>query len=55
MHTTRNIFKTENFNLKNTETSFYSFQQFRYLSLHIRGDGASVEVFRLEVFHVPER
>ena len=25
MHTTRNIFKSEKFNMKNTETAFYSF------------------------------
>ena len=46
MHTTRNIFKRESFNMKNTETAVYSFKQFRYLSLHIGGNGASVEVFR---------
>ena len=27
MHTTRNIFKRENFNMKNTETAFYSFKK----------------------------
>ena len=42
MHTTGNIFKTENFKMKNTEISFYSFKQFRRLSLHIGGNGASV-------------
>ena len=47
MHTARNIFKKENFNLKNTETVFYFFKQFRYLSLHIGGNGDSVEVFCL--------
>ena len=47
MHITRNIFKRENFNMKNTETAFYSFKQFGYLSLHIGGNGASVEVFHL--------
>ena len=35
MHTTRNSFKRENFNMKNTETAFHSFQKFEYLSLHI--------------------
>ena len=35
-------------------TAFYSFKQFRYLSLHIGGNGDSVEVFHL-FFHVPER
>ena len=29
--------------MKNTETAFYSFYQFGYLSLHIGGNGASVE------------
>ena len=33
--------------MKNTETAFYSFWQFGYLSKHIGGNGASVEVFRL--------
>ena len=47
MHTTRNFFQRESFNMKNTETAFYSFKQFEYLSLHIEGNGASVEVFRL--------
>ena len=47
MHTTRNIFKKENFNMKNTETAFYSFKQFRHLQLHIGGNGDSVEVFCL--------
>ena len=28
-------------------TAFYSFKQFRYLSLHIGGNGDSVEVFHL--------
>ena len=28
--------------MKNTEISFYSFKQFRRLSLHIGGNGASV-------------
>ena len=42
MHTTRNIFKKENFNMKNTETAFYSFKQFRNLPLHIVGNGESV-------------
>ena len=47
MHTARNIFKRENFNMKNTETAFDSFLKFGYLSLHIGGNGASVEVFLL--------
>ena len=47
MHTTRSAFKTENTNLKNAETASYSFKQFGYLSLHIRGSGALVEVFRV--------
>ena len=33
--------------MKNTETAFYSFKQFRYLSLRIGGNGDSVEVFCL--------
>ena len=33
--------------MKNTETAFYSFNQFRYLLLHIGGNGDSVEVFCL--------
>ena len=40
MHTTRSVFKRENFNMKNAETAFYSFKQFGYLSLHIGGSGA---------------
>ena len=47
MHTTRNIFKREKFNIKNTETAF---QQFGYLSLHIRDNGASVEIFRFSMY-----
>ena len=47
MHTTRNIFKRENFNMKNTESAFYSIKQFGYLSLHSGGNGASVELIRL--------
>ena len=33
--------------MKNTEIASYSFKQFGYLSLHIGGNGGSVEVFRL--------
>ena len=40
MHATGNIFKREGFNMKNTETAFYSFKQFKIFI-------ASVEVFRL--------
>ena len=47
MHTIRNILKKENFIMKNTETAFYSFKQFRYLLLHNGSNGDSVEVFRL--------
>ena len=36
MHTTRNTFKRENFNMKNAETAFYSFKQ--YLSIDIYTD-----------------
>ena len=44
MHTPNNIFKRENFNMKNTETDFCFFKQFGYLSLHIAGNSDSVEV-----------
>ena len=33
--------------MKNAENAFSSFKQFGYLSLHIGGNGDSVEVFRL--------
>ena len=33
--------------MKNTETAFYSFKQFRYLLLQNGSNGDSVEVFRL--------
>ena len=33
--------------MTNTQITFYSFKQFVYLSLHIGGNGDSVEVFRL--------
>ena len=36
MHTTRNTFKRESFNMKNTEIAFYSFKQ--YLSIDIYMD-----------------
>ena len=39
--------------MKNAEIAFYSLKQFGYLSLHIGGNGNSVEVFRL-FFHVLE-
>ena len=55
MHTTRNIFKKESFNMKNTETAFYFLKQFRYLSLLIRGNGASVEVFRLFSMYLKDK
>ena len=45
MHTTRNIFESENFNMNNTEFAFNSFIQFGYLLLHIGSDGAAAEVF----------
>ena len=45
IHTTKNAFKRENFNMKNTEIAFYSFKQFGYLFLDIRGTGVSVEKF----------
>ena len=46
MLTTRNIFKRENFNIKNTEATFYFFKQFGNSSLNIGVNGDSVEVFR---------
>ena len=46
MLTTRNIFKREKFNIKNTEATFYSFKQFGHSSLNIGGNEDSVEVFR---------
>ena len=55
MHITRNIFKRENFNMRNTETAFHSFKQFGYLSLHIGGNGASVEVFRLFSMYLEDK
>ena len=55
MRTTRNIFKRERFNMKNTETAFYPFKQFEYLSLHIVGNGASVEVFRLFSMYLKDK
>ena len=33
--------------MKNTEIGFYSFKQLRYFSLHIGGNGNSVEIFCL--------
>ena len=49
IHTTRNTFKRENFNMKLffTEIAFHSFKQFGYLSLYIVGNGDSVETFCL--------
>ena len=47
------IFKKENFNMKNTETAYHSFKQFRYLLLHIGGKwrfNGSISSF----FHGPE-
>ena len=38
--------------MKNTETDFYSFKQFGYFSLHIGGNGNSVEVFSLFSMHL---
>ena len=55
MNTTRNIFKRENFSMKNTENDFYSSKQFEYLSLHIGGNGDSVEVFRLFSMYLKDK
>ena len=55
MHTTRNIFKRENFNMKNVKIAFYYFKQFGYLLLHIGGNGASVEVFCLFSMYLKDK
>ena len=55
MNATRNVFKGENFSMKNTENDFYSSKQFEYLSLHIGGNGDSVEVFRLFSMHLKDK
>ena len=55
MDTTRNIFKRENFNMKNVEIAFYYFKQFGYLSLNIGGNGASVEVFCLFSMYLKDK
>ena len=55
MNTTRNIFRRENFSMKNTENDFYSSKQFEYLSLHIGGNGDSVEVFRLFSMYLKDK
>ena len=39
--------KRENFHMKNADSAFYYIKQFGYLSLHIGGNRASVELFRL--------
>ena len=45
MLTTRNIFKRENFNIKNTEATFYSFKQFGHSSLNIGGMKIQLKYF----------
>ena len=37
--------------MKDTEIDFYSFKQFGYFSLHIGGNGNSVEVFSFFSMH----
>ena len=45
----------QNFNMKNTEITFYCLKQFGYLSLRIKVNGDSVEVLNYFVFfHVLE-
>ena len=52
----KKYFKRENFYIKkNTEIVFYSFKQFRYLSMHIVGNGNSVEVFRLFSMYLKDK
>ena len=41
--------------MKNTENAFSSFKQFEYLSLHIRANGDSVEVFRLFSMYLKDK
>ena len=41
--------------MKNAENAFSSFKQFGYLSLHIGGNGDSVEVFRLFSIYLKDK
>ena len=41
--------------MKNSEIGFYSFKQFIYFSLHIGGNGNSVEVFRLFSMYLKDK
>ena len=41
--------------MKNSEIGFYSFKQFRYFSLHIGGNGNSVEVFCLFSMYLKDK
>ena len=60
MHTTRNTFKRENFNTKNTEIAFYSFKQYLSMDIHIdtyRCTTKEMEIYlkHFIFFHVPEQ
>ena len=60
MHTTRNTFKRENFNTKNTEIAFYSFKQYLSMDFHIdtyRCTTKEMEIYlkHFIFFHVPEQ
>ena len=41
--------------MKNIEIAFCSFKQFGYFSLHIGGNGNSVEVFRLFSMYLKDK
>ena len=41
--------------MKNTEIAYYSFKQFGYLSMHIGGNGNSVEVFCLSSIYLKDK
>ena len=41
--------------MKNSEIGFYSFKQFIYFSLHMGGNGNSVEVFRLFSMYLKDK
>ena len=41
--------------MKNTENAFSSIKKFGYLSLHIGGNGDSVEVFRLFSIYLKDK
>ena len=41
--------------MNNTEIVFYSFKEFGYLSLHMGGNGDSVQVFRLFSMYLKDK